>query len=389
MYYHPPESPKADILVVDDTPANLRLLSQMLAEHGYLVRPVPDGLLALAATQAQPPDLILLDIRMPEMDGYEVCRRLKADPQTRDIPIIFISALGETEDKVKAFSVGGVDYITKPFQIEEVLARVEAHLSLRRLQQQLQDANRRFEEELTLAGQIQASFLPDGLPHIPGWHLTATLQPAHETSGDFYDVIGLPDGRLGFVVADVADKGAGAALYMALSCTLFRTYAPQYPTEPERVMTVTNRRLLSDTHTSMFVTAWYGTLDPTTGMLTYCNAGHMPPYLFSRGSNDVVQTLHRTGLALGVVEDDVWQPAAVQLAPGDTLLLYSDGVTDAQNDSGEFFGRTRLLEALEVNRGQPARLLQDALLTRISDFVGRAPQSDDLTLMILGQDPAA
>ena len=187
MYYHPPESPKADILVVDDTPANLRLLSQMLAEHGYLVRPVPDGLLALAATQAQPPDLILLDIRMPEMDGYEVCRRLKADPQTRDIPIIFISALGETEDKVKAFSVGGVDYITKPFQIEEVLARVEAHLSLRRLQQQLQDANRRFEEELTLAGQIQASFRPDGLPHIPGWHLTATLQPAHETSGDFYE----------------------------------------------------------------------------------------------------------------------------------------------------------------------------------------------------------
>jgi two-component system sensor histidine kinase/response regulator len=141
-------SSQGDILIVDDTPANLRLLSQMLVERGYKVR--ADGAHALTAAQSVPPDLVLLDIRMPEMDGYEVCQRLKADPRTQEIPILFISALGETEDKVKAFSLGGVDYITKPFQAAEVLSRVETHLALRNLNRQLQAANaelaRRLEE---------------------------------------------------------------------------------------------------------------------------------------------------------------------------------------------------------------------------------------------------
>ncbi len=134
----PETTPSGNILIVDDTPANLRLLSNMLAEQGYKVRSVINGQMALTATQASPPDLILLDIRMPEMNGYEVCERLKADEDTHDIPIIFISALDATQDKVKAFTVGGVDYITKPFQLEEVLARVETHLALRNLQKSLQ-----------------------------------------------------------------------------------------------------------------------------------------------------------------------------------------------------------------------------------------------------------
>ncbi len=193
-------APKADILIVDDKPANLRLLSQMLVENGYQVRPAPDGSVALAAAQAQPPDLILLDIRMPEMDGYQVCKHLKADPSTRDIPIIFISALDETRDKVKAFAIGGVDYVTKPLQFQEVLARVKTHLALRRLQTDLQhanmrleDANRKMEQELILAGEVQAGFLPRALPDVRGWQFSVTLKSARETSGDFYDINLLPD----------------------------------------------------------------------------------------------------------------------------------------------------------------------------------------------------
>lgn len=128
----------ASVLVVDDTSANLRLLSQMLTENGYQARPVRSGPQALAAAQTLPPDLILLDIRMPGMDGYEVCKLLKADPRTRDIPVLFISALSETEDKIKAFTAGGVDYVTKPFQLEEILARVQTHLTLRSLQRRLE-----------------------------------------------------------------------------------------------------------------------------------------------------------------------------------------------------------------------------------------------------------
>jgi signal transduction histidine kinase len=136
----------ANILIVDDVPANLELLSSLLTERGYDVRPTLSGAMALKSVQAAPPDLILLDINMPKMNGYEVCNRLKADETTRDIPVIFISALDETVDKIKAFGTGGLDYVTKPFQIEEVVARIETHLALRSLQKQLQSANHALEE---------------------------------------------------------------------------------------------------------------------------------------------------------------------------------------------------------------------------------------------------
>jgi two-component system, sensor histidine kinase and response regulator len=144
----PTQVPIADILIVDDMPNNLRLLSQMLSEQGYKVRKALNGNWALRAVQSMPPDLILLDIQMPDLDGYEVCRQIKANPKTQDIPVIFISALDEAMDKVLAFEVGGMDYITKPFQIQEVLARVNSHLNLQRLQQQLKAQNTQLQGEI-------------------------------------------------------------------------------------------------------------------------------------------------------------------------------------------------------------------------------------------------
>ena len=149
---------KADILVIDDTPENLRLLSTMLGERGYKVRSVTKGATGVRGAIAAPPDLILLDINMPQMDGYEVCTQLKRNDITQDIPIIFISALGDVLDKVKAFNVGGVDFITKPFQIEEVLARIKTHLTLRRLQQQQQAQNLRLRQEIDDRRQAEETF---------------------------------------------------------------------------------------------------------------------------------------------------------------------------------------------------------------------------------------
>jgi len=390
MSHDQSDSLKADILIVDDTPANLHLLSKMLTERGYRVRPVPDGPLAVAAAQAEAPDLILLDIRMPEMDGYQVCEHLKGHAETRDIPIIFISALDATRDKVKAFTVGGVDYVTKPFQCEEVLARVETHLALRRLSKQLQDANqklreanRKMERELALAGEVQARFLPQELPEIPGWQLAVTLNPSRETSGDFYDVNPLPDGRLGIVVADVVDKGAGAALFMALSWTLIRTYAAAYPLNPELVLSAVNRRILEDTEAKQFVTVFYGVLDPATGSLVYCNAGHCLPYLLSTQGVGEAQTLCTTGMVLGVTQDTTWRQEVVQLVPGDVLVLYTDGVIEAQDKQGLFFREDQLLESLQANLWRSAQDIQHAVMADVSEFVGDAPQFDDIALMVL------
>ncbi len=153
-----------DILVVDDTPANLQLLTGMLKRHGYRVRPVSSGKLAIQAVQDEKPDLILLDINMPEMNGYEVCEHLKADDALKEIPVLFISALDETIDKIKAFAAGGVDYVTKPFQFQEVEARVQTHLKLRRLQIELEIQNRQLQENYDQLRKLEE--LRDNLTHM-------------------------------------------------------------------------------------------------------------------------------------------------------------------------------------------------------------------------------
>jgi sigma-B regulation protein RsbU (phosphoserine phosphatase) len=378
-----------NILIVDDTPANLRLLSQMLAGEGYHVRPLPDGPLALAAARAEPPDLILLDIKMPGMDGYQVCQHLKAEAQTRDIPIIFISALDAVQDKIDAFAAGGVDYVTKPFHAREVLARVATHLALRETQKQLEEANETMARELALAGEIQLGFLPAHLPAIPGWHLAATLQPARQASGDFYDLLSLPGDRLGLVVADVSDKGAGAALYMALCCTILRTYAAQYPGQPELLLAAANQRILQDCSANQFVTVFYGILDPDTGDLTYANAGHCPPLVLRPQKAQQVQWLTQTGVPLGILEDRAWGQAMIQLDPGELLVVYTDGITEAHYDPRLLFGEERLLASVRAALGAAGRerpapqAIQDAIWGEVQEFLGGAPQSDDIALIIL------
>ena len=246
-------------------------------------------------------------------------------------------------------------------------------------------AHQNVDREMEAAGRIQSGLLPAKPPQIPGWQLAAKLEPSRQTSGDFYDFIALPHGRLGIVIADVADKGAAAALFMALSSSLIRTYAVEYETQPELVLGETNRRILADTHTDLFVTVFYAVLDPRTGTLTYANAGHNPPYYFNRTSG-AVNPLMRTGLPVGILEDSAWETGTVQLSPGDVLLLYTDGVTDAQNREEAFFGQERLLACVQRNLSQSAQEIEDAVLAAVHEFAGSAPQFDDVALIVLRRE---
>jgi CheY-like chemotaxis protein len=238
----------ASILVVDDVSANLQVLSGMLKERGYTVRPVPRGELALRAARKNPPDLILLDINMPEMNGFEVCRHLKADQALRGIPVIFISALNENLDKVNAFACGGVDYITKPFQMEELHARVETHLKLRRLQVELEETNSRLESingrmsrDLEAAARIQKTFLPSVTPAVSGLEFAWCYRPCDELAGDALNIIPLGGNRVGLYILDVSGHGVSAAL---LSVTLSRLLSP--PSEPSSIL-IRNRENLAVT----------------------------------------------------------------------------------------------------------------------------------------------
>lgn len=240
--------------------------------------------------------------------------------------------------------------------------------------------------ELELAGRIQASFLPTNFPSIPGWQLAVTLLPARETSGDFFDVIELGDGRLGILVADVADKGIGSALYMALSRTLIRTYAVEYEADPEVVFFAANNRLLKDARANLFITVFYGILDYKRGELTYCNAGHNPPYLIKDDAGDSIKSLPPTGIAMGIEANTTWTTEKVAIDPGDIVILFTDGIPDAQDEDGDFFNDEAIINITRANSTKFAHEIQSAIIDEVQKFSGNAPQSDDITLMVLMRD---
>jgi serine phosphatase RsbU (regulator of sigma subunit) len=243
--------------------------------------------------------------------------------------------------------------------------------------------HQKVEQELEFAGRIQASFLPNTQPDIPGWQISASIESARQTSGDFFDIIPLPYNRWGIVIADVADKGTGAALYMALSRTLIRTYALEHPAQPEVTLAAANRRILADTHSDQFVTVFYGVLDPQDGTFTYCNAGHNPAFLLRNHNRASPQPLPITGIPLGLFDDHAWKHNTISLEHGDVLLLYTDGVTEAQDRDGALFGEVRFLQSARTHMHHNAFDLRSAIVADIHNFTAGAPQSDDITLVIL------
>jgi serine phosphatase RsbU (regulator of sigma subunit) len=241
------------------------------------------------------------------------------------------------------------------------------------------------QQELEFAGSIQNSFLPTSVPEADKWQISAVLDSARQTSGDFYDFIPLDGDQIGIVVADVSDKGTGAALYMALSRTLLRTYAMESGLQPQVALQRTNNRIRQDAETDQFVTLIYGILDSQTGRFVYANAGHNPGYLLRAGS-DTVDTLPHTGIPLGMFEGMEWKRVEVQIDPGDVLMLYSDGVPEAQSSAPEEFGDDRFIKVGQANMGRPAAEIQEAVLTSLYDFVAGAPQFDDITLLVLTRE---
>lgn len=245
-------------------------------------------------------------------------------------------------------------------------------------------AQKKVSVELAQAGLLQESFLPEQTPELPGWQIAAMLKPARATSGDFYDFVPLPGGKLGIVIADVTDKGIGAALFMTSSRTLLRLYAAEYPDQPDQVLREVNRQITQNTRGGLFVTLFYGILNPTDKSVHYCNAGHNPPYLL-RASGEV-EELPGTGIPLGVFEFASWEVGEARCSPGSALLLYTDGVTEAQNRQESLFGSQRLIQAAkaEVCRLQPsATRIQEAILRALAEFTQGVTQLDDMTLVVI------
>lgn len=245
--------------------------------------------------------------------------------------------------------------------------------------------HQRVSQELRLAGEIQSSFLPDRVPELAGWDIAASLIPARQTSGDFYDFFTLARGQLGIVIADVADKGLGAALYMALGRTLLLTYAREFPEDPAAVMRATNQRLLKDARAQMFITLFYGVLDPENGHLLYCNAGHLPGILLDE--QDAIDRLNPTGIALGIDLNAAWTTSSRHINVGDMLFLYTDGLVEANNPVGDLYGMQKLIERLQHVANRPSQWILRAIQDDVAAHEDEMSQSDDFTMISLRRRP--
>jgi len=242
----------------------------------------------------------------------------------------------------------------------------------------------RYEQELEVARLIQQNFLPKQLPDLPGWQIAAHYRPAREVGGDFYDVIALPDGRVGFVVGDVTDKGVPAALVMSATRSVLRASA-QRLIEPGIVLERVNEHLCPDMPEKMFVTCLYGVLDPTSGHLRFANAGHDLPYV--KTAQGVVE-LRARGMPLGLMPGMPYEEKEMTLEPGDSVLLHSDGVVEAHDPQRNMFGFPRLKQTVGDAPGGQA--LIDRVLRDLEDFTGPdAEQEDDITMVTLERSAAA
>ena len=368
------------VLVVDDVKANINLLVEAL-KSDYKLGFALNGEAALKYARSQTPDIILLDIMMPGMDGYEVCRRLKANPATREIPVLFITAMDEVENKTAGFEAGAVDYITKPFEIVEVKARVKTHLSLKLAMAELESQRDRMQQSLDLAMEVQQSLLPKHKPRAPGLDIAGHSRYCDETGGDYYDYLDYENkGRIGLVVGDVAEHGAPSALLMATARALVRQSSSSSKSAAE-ILTEVNRQLCRDVEDSgRFVTLFLADLNVYEKTITWASAGHDPALVFDR-DRDAFMELGGPGPALGIMDNFKYTQHRVDLRPGQILIIGTDGIWECHHPEGRMFGKDALKEIVRSNRDLPADEIVNSVMTAVEEFRHPLDFEDDVTLV--------
>lgn len=400
---NPPTSPK--ILVVDDEPTNVKVLQIQLKARGYTVLTAMNGLEALEQVKAHAPDLILLDIQMPKMNGFEVCRRIRADEPTQFIPIVMVTALSEVQDRIQALEVGADDFISKPYDSGEILARVRSsllvkqyrdaleatNLELKRANKELEVHNARLEEELKMARKVQDSLMPQGTIDLGGFRIFSHYTPEMTVGGDFFDLWEIEHGRLGVFISDVMGHGVSAAFVTMLIKTIVEGMRAQTD-EPARLLEELNARFnkLISSQLFMFATAFCGVLDLSRETLCCANAGHPFPFLIQRRQRRCEPVGEQcVGNGLGLLPDSTYETCSYPFGGLDGLFLYTDGAYEIRNLGGEEFSPERIQRLLVQQISQPGTVLIDHVLTSINQFSGGTPNDDDITMVAIDVNPVS
>jgi len=382
------------LLVVDDIEMNRDMLSRRLARKGHTVDVAEDGHRALEMVESTDYDVILLDIMMPGIDGYQVLEQLRQDHDSGDLPVIMATAKDASEDVVAALKLGANDYVTKPFDFPVVLARVSTQLQLKRSRQALAKAHGRMKKDLEAAARIQAAFLPDDVAEMTGARFAWRYVPCDELAGDTLGIVPFDDTRVGVYVVDVSGHGVPSAL---LSVSLSRLLSNDPASSvlwshgdgdpriasPAEVMTRLSQRFPYDMQTGQYFTMVYAVIDFERGEMTYASAGHEPLIVVRPDGNVEVgsSTGRPVALVPPILADSVYEERTVAVGVGDRVYLYSDGIPEARNADGEEFDKERLAFGLadlcdrDLDSGLPA------LLETVRSWQGGPAFVDDVSIV--------
>jgi len=384
------------ILLVDDEQTNLQVLKTLLDAQGYQVMLAENGREAIERIKDKTPDMLIMDVCMPEMSGLEVCRIIKSEFREKLIQVILLTGLSSTESKVQGLDSGADDYLTKPYKNEEVLARIRSalrihvlatslyrtNLELQKVNRDLATANRRIKEDLKVVGDIQRSFLPQIFPRHPDLEFASFYEPSEQAGGDYYDVIEISKSRWGLLMADVTGHGAPAAVVMAITHLLMNSVVNTFR-HPSTALKVINEKLNVHLAPTFYVTMFYGVLDLDEMRLIYSSAGHDIMLLYRARTGKVEELKTDRGFPLKLVESDEYDEQSVQIEPGDRIILFTDGIVEMRNADGELFGYDRLIDVICRNSQGSAQDLVDAIIRELEMFCAEHPYKDDVTLLVL------
>ena len=324
--------------------------------------------------------LVLSDINMPVMDGLTMlCQLADAD---LDVQAVIVSAYGDMENIRTAMNRGAFDFLTKPIDFNDLEITIEKGMRhVRSLQAALESRDKlvSINRELELASQVQMSTLPKDLPANSAYDVSALIYPAREVGGDFYDFFHIDESHLGLVIADVSGKGVPAALFAMVTRALLKATLREYES-PAASLDTANKLLCEDNNSFIFITLFFGVLDTSNGNLLYANAGHNPPRLL-RGDSRVEVVVPTENLVLGIDSDHEYRNNEMHLKQGDALIMYTDGITEAENTSKEEFGEALLDETLKSLAGETAKQISSQMVAAVREFAGDAQQSDDITCL--------
>jgi phosphoserine phosphatase RsbU/P len=381
------------VLIADDVLVNRKLLASILAKAGFECLVAADGTEALEEVRAHRPDLVLLDVQMPGKDGYEVCAELKADPALADIPVIFLSSLDEPADKIKGLGVGAADYVTKPFNRGEILARVQTQIRLLHLHRSLQTVNRdlvekqrHLDEDLSAAADIQRALIPRPGLTLPGVVLSQIFIPSLAVGGDIFNAQQLDTEHLGFYILDVNGHGVPAAMVALLA---WQSLSPAMGvvvhlggpvpvvTPPAAVLAALEGDYPYERFERYFTLA-YLVLHVPSGRLTYSSAAHPFPLLVR--ADGTLQPLEEGGSIIGLGLGG-YEEGEVRMERGDRVYLFTDGIAEYASAGGEMFGDARLRQHLGASFCLPLDQVGRHLRSALEIFSGGTPPQDDISFL--------